>query len=327
MAGNVSAKYCRAAYVVSFGIVTALACWPAAVAALAGRPTCTPDESPWQFLMKASFCVPAGWEPLTRGLALDLFATCTLFGFSLFSDNSSVYDPYWCVGALWVLAYWWFAAGQYALRTYIIVALVTAWAVRYFVLYPWCGWTTGLTEEDWRYDDVRQQLGPPYAGYWIFSLMSLHITPTLLVWGAMLPAGRVITSGGGPLNGWDAIACVGAIAAIALQTVADETLRKHRASGDARTCIAGPWAWSRHPNYLGECCFWTTMSLFAVAAGARDAVLFVGPVLLWLFFRFASTPLMEARSLARRPDYASCYEGVAILVPLPFVSRRAKRRD
>ena len=69
------------------------------------------------------------------------------------------------------------------------------------------------------------------------------------------------------------------------------------------------------------------MSLFAVAAGALDVVLFVGPVLLWLFFRFASAPLMGARSLERRPDYASSYEGVAILVPIPFVSRRAKRRD
>ena len=140
-------------------------------------------------------------------------------------------------------------------------------------------------------------------GYWPFSLSSLHLTPTLLVFGALAPAGAVMLQDEAPpLNVGDLVACVVTLAFLVLEAVADETLRRHRASGAKTTCVRGPWAWSRHPNYLGECGFWSGIYLLARAAGIGDLSYAAGPVALWLFFRFASAPLMEERSRARRRD-------------------------
>ena len=292
---HVSAAFCWCAYITALAVITTAALVLEPQPSLRGR-------------------------PLLRGLIFDVAATAIIYAFSLVADNSSVYDPFWCVLPLWLLAYWRHEATDSA-RALIVMNLVWAWAIRFFVGYPWEGWTRGLDHEDWRYADLRKKLG---KGYWPFSLSSLHLTPTLLVFGALAPAGGVILQENAPpLNSGDIVACAVTVAFLVLEAVADETLRRHR-SRSKSTCVAGPWAWSRHPNYLGECGFWTGIYLFARAAGIGDLSYAAGPVALWLFFRFSSAPLMEERSRARRADFDRVSPS-AILVPLPFLSRKAKQ--
>ena len=292
---HVSAAFCWCAYITALAVITTAALVLEPQPSLRGR-------------------------PLLRGLIFDVAATAIIYAFSLVADNSSVYDPFWCVLPLWLLAYWRHEATDSA-RALIVMNLVWAWAIRFFVGYPWEGWTRGLDHEDWRYADLRKKLG---KGYWPFSLSSLHLTPTLLVFGALAPAGGVILQENAPpLNSGDIVACAVTVAFLVLEAVADETLRRHR-SRSKSTCVAGPWAWSRHPNYLGECGFWTGIYLFARAAGIGDLSYAAGPVALWLFFRFASAPLMEERSSVRRKDY-NAVSPSAIIVPLPFLSRKAKQ--
>jgi len=81
----------------------------------------------------------------------------------------------------------------------------------------------------------------------------------------------------------------------------------------------GVWAWSRHPNYVGEMGFWWGLWLFGVAAApAWWWITRIGPVAITLLFRFASLPLIEARMLARRPAYAERQRRVSMVVPWPF---------
>ena len=292
---HVSAAYCWCAYITALVAITAAALVLEPPPSLQGR-------------------------PLLRGLIADVAATCIVYAFSLFADNSSIYDPYWCVLPLWLMAYWRHEASSDSARGLLVMNLIWAWAIRFFVGYPWDGWTTGLTHEDWRYADLRIKLG---KCYWPFSLSSLHLTPTLLVFGALAPAGAVVVQENAPpLNYGDLVACATTVAFLVLEAFSDETLWRHRARGAKTTCVAGPWAWSRHPNYVGECGFWSGIYLFAWAAGVREPLYAVGPVALWLFFRFASAPLMEARSCARRPDYDAVSPS-AVLVPVPFLSRKA----
>lgn len=292
---HVSAAYCWCAYITALVAITAAALVLEPPPSLRGR-------------------------PLLRGLIFDVAATVIVYAFSLFADNSSVYDPYWCILPLWLLAYWRHEASSDSARGLLVMNLVWAWAIRFFIGYPWEGWTRGLAHEDWRYADLRTKLG---KGYWPFSLSSLHLTPTLLVFGALAPAGAVILrENAPPLNVGDLVAFVVTLAFLVLEAVADETLRRHRTRSKS-TCVAGPWAWSRHPNYLGECGFWTGIYLFSRAAGISDILYAIGPAALWVFFRAASAPLMEERSRARRKDYDAVSPS-AVLVPLPFLSRRAR---
>ena len=239
-AKRVSAGYCWCAYFTALAAITAAALVLEPPTLLQGR-------------------------PLLRGLVYDIAATLVVYAFSFFADNSSVYDPFWCILPLWLLAYWRHEATDSA-RALIVMNLVWAWAIRFFVGYPWEGWTQGLSHEDWRYADLRTKLG---RGYWPFSLSSLHLTPTLLVFGALAPVASVVLQDEAPpLNVGDLVAFVVTLAFLVLEAVADETLRRHRASGAKTTCVRGPWAWSRHPNYLGECGFWVWD--LPVRAGRRN---------------------------------------------------------
>jgi hypothetical protein len=42
-------------------------------------------------------------------------------------------------------------------------------------------------------------------------------------------------------------------------------------AGPGSVMDRGLWAWSRHPNYVGEIGFWFSMALFGVAVSPRDA--------------------------------------------------------
>ena len=159
--------------------------------------------------------------------------------------------------------------------------------------------------------------------YWQVSLVSLHLTPSLLVYCALCPLGRVVLQGSAapPLCALDGVAALLTAAGIALEAIADEQLRSwQRAHPAARTaCRRGLWRFSRHPNYCGECTFWSGLLLFAVAADALRAEpwLAAGAALMWAFFRVASVPLMDARSLGRRSDYVQVMASTSALLLMP----------
>ena len=283
--------------------------------------------------------------PLLNALLITSSATAVVFIFSYLGDNSSVYDPYWVLAPLHLAFIWkaqapggfWF----YEPRETMCILLLWAWALRFIIMVPWEGWTRGLAHEDWRYANIRlqlaevgrQQMASNLAGavlYWSCSLVSLHLTPTLLVFGALCPLGRVVLQGSDapPLCAFDAAAAFVTAAGIAVEAVADEQLRRWQrtrsgagagASAGSASFRAGLWSLSRHPNYFGECLFWSGMLLFAAGAGALQAEwkLAAGPAFMWAFFRLASVPLMDARSLERRVDYADVIASTSALLLLP----------
>ena len=110
---HVSAAFCWCAYITALAVITTAALVLEPQPSLRGR-------------------------PLLRGLIFDVAATAIIYAFSLVADNSSVYDPFWCVLPLWLLAYWRHEATDSA-RALIVMNLVWAWAIRFFVGYPWEG--------------------------------------------------------------------------------------------------------------------------------------------------------------------------------------------
>ena len=68
--------------------------------------------------------------------------------------------------------------------------------------------------------------------------------------------------------------------AIWLEARADKELRRFRLSNPpaGEFLHSGLWAWSRHPNYLGEMGFWWGLWLFALAANPGWWWSVVGPL-------------------------------------------------
>jgi steroid 5-alpha reductase family enzyme len=88
-----------------------------------------------------------------------------------------------------------------------------------------------------------------------------------------------------------------------LESLSDRQLERHR--GDAtqrgRTCRAGLWRYSRHPNYFFEWLSWCSIALCASPAASWLAV--IQPIVMFLLVRFVSgVPFTELQSLKSRGD-------------------------
>jgi steroid 5-alpha reductase family enzyme len=247
-----------------------------------------------------------GHHPLTVALWADVAATLVVFLASMAVGNSSLYDPYWSVAPpVVVLA--WTTGGA---RQIIVDVLVLAWAVR--LTANWAlGWR-GLGHEDWRYVQIREQNRAPW---WLVSLTGIQLMPTLTVFAGLLAVWPAVNHS--KLNVIDAVAAVVTVAAIAIEAVADIQLHRFTADPANRGKIAdrGLWSRSRHPNYLGEIVFWWGLWLFGLAAAPSWWWTVAGPILMVLLFAFVSVPMMDRRSLARRPDYAEHMRRVPALLP------------
>ena len=259
--------------------------------------------------------------PSTGRLWLDTFvadvlATLVVFGFSRGYRNSSFYDAYWSVIPPLMLFYWLgrAPAGVDQLRCWLITIVVLAWAIR--LTGNWVYGFPGLHHEDWRYPMLRER-----AGRFEFpvDLFAIHLIPTVQVFAGMLPVYVAVTHPG-PGIGWLAwVAFVIGLSAVALEFVADLQLHRfvaQRKPGQAMD--RGLWAWSRHPNYFGEVSFWFALALFGLSAAPDQWWwLFIGALLMLALFLGASIPMMEQRSLARRPEYQSVIDRVPRFVPRP----------
>jgi steroid 5-alpha reductase family enzyme len=261
------------------------------------------------------------WGPSTGQLWLDTFiadvlATLVVFVFSRAYRNSSFYDAYWSVAPPLLLFYWWSQgdADVDQLRCWLVGTVVVLWAIR--LTLNWVYAFPGLHHEDWRYPMFKER-----AGRWEFvaDLGAIHLIPTAQVFIGMLPVYVAVTRPGSG-QAWVAfVAFVIGLSAVALEFVAD--LQMHRFVRDrtsGQTMDRGLWGWSRHPNYFGEFSFWFALGLFGVAAAPAEAWwLMLGAVAILAMFLGASIPMMEARSLERRPAYQDVIDRVSRFVPWP----------
>jgi steroid 5-alpha reductase family enzyme len=274
------------------------------------------------FAYLIAVCVGAGWLVWGPGtghmwldtLIADVLATVVIFVFSRLYRNSSFYDAYWSVIPPLLLIYWWSQSGVNELRCWLIAVVVMVWAVR--LTANWVYAFPGLHHEDWRYPMLRAS-----AGRWSFlaDLVAIHLIPTLLVFLGMLPAYVAVTRPGGDVGWLTAIACVVGLAAVALELIAD--MQMHRFTRNRRpgeVMDRGLWSWSRHPNYFGEFSFWLSLALFGIAVSPADAWwLSLGAVGMLGMFLGSSIPMMEQRSLRRRPEYQGVIARVSRFVPRP----------
>lgn len=260
-----------------------------------------------------------------RAAAADVIATAVIFAFSLGLDCSSLYDPYWSVAPLaigiWLLLLPEAAAVPLARRV-LIAVLLGAWAVR--LTANWIRGWRGFAEEDWRYINLRRTTG---RAYWLVSFLGLHLFPTVSVFLGLLPLFPALGQSApfvplvepAPFGLLDGLAAGVTAAALLLEAVADEQLRAfrrvHAASGPI--CDRGVWGLCRHPNYLGEIGFWWGLFLFGVAAHP-EGLWRTGLGALWITLMFAliTLPMMDRRSLARRPGYREHMRRLPALLPL-----------
>lgn len=265
--------------------------------------------------------VAVGWAmdgdpPLLVTAVADAVATLAIFGASARHDNSSIYDPYWSVAPVPIVAAWLASATPEAssIRGALAATLVLAWSVRltWSCLDRW----RSLADEDFRYREIRARTG---RGYWAASLFTIHLLPTAWVFLGLLPLFPAVALSARPLGWLDAAAALLTGGAILLEGSADAQLRRFLATRTDRTetLERGLWALSRHPNYLGEVLFWWGIWLFGFAADPDWWWTAAGPLAITALFTFVSVPWMDRHLEALHPGWGARRGKVPALWPLP----------
>jgi steroid 5-alpha reductase family enzyme len=257
------------------------------------------------------------WPPLAALALADGAATLVVFLFSVVTNNSSLYDPYWSVAPLPIALFWLLQPGADGLvnpRHLLIFTLVCLWAVR--LTFNWASRWQGLAHEDWRYQDIRRQTG---RWYWPVSFLGIHLMPTVLVFLGCLALWPNLSDHGTPLGILDLLATLVTLAAILCETIADLQMERfRRLPADERgSWPPGLWRFSRHPNYFGEVLFWWGLYLFVLSAHPTFWWTIVGPLAILLLFVGISIPLMERHLLARYPTYVEYQRRISPFIPWP----------
>jgi steroid 5-alpha reductase family enzyme len=249
------------------------------------------------------------------GLIADLLATLVIFGFSRAHHNSSFYDAYWSVLPPLLAIYWWSESTPDVneLRAWLVIGVILVWAIR--LTGNWIYAFPGLHHEDFRYAQLREGKGRAEL---LVDLFAIHVIPTLQVFLGMIPVYVAVTRTGRDVGWLDVVAVVVGLAAVALSFFADlQMYRFARTKQPGEIMDRGLWSWSRHPNYFGEFSFWLALGLFGLATTPSDWWVLIGAVAMFALFEGASIPMMEERSLARRPGYQDVIDRVPKFVPRP----------
>jgi steroid 5-alpha reductase family enzyme len=102
-----------------------------------------------------------------------------------------------------------------------------------------------------------------------------------------------------------------------IEACADQQKANWKAEpGDGPVMDRGLWAWSRHPNYFGDACFW--WGVYLVASGSGKPAWTIGSPALMTWLLVAGTGARRTERMhADDPDYEAYQRRVSFFVPRP----------
>ncbi len=250
-------------------------------------------------------------------LIADIIATFVIYSFSVYFKNSSFYDPYWSVIPPFI-AFFWLAKSNYVINTpsILLMTAVLFWSLR--LTYNWMKTWDGLHHEDWRYIDMRNNLGNSFEI--IGNLGGIHFFPTFIVFFCCMPMAQNFSQS----YNWTIFLGFGlCIIGVLLEIISDKQLHAFRKIYPSGTGIieTGLWNYSRHPNYYGEIMFWWGIFVFGYSFTGLNYLL-LAPIAMTAMFWYASIPWIEIKILRTRPQYEDYQKRVHILFPEITILKR-----
>lgn len=250
---------------------------------------------------------------LMAAALMTVTATLVIYVTTALLSDVSIYDPYWSVAPPVMLLAVIIKYGLWNANAIALLALIGAWSMR--LTANWYETYRGLGHEDWRYAMYRKKLPAPL--FELLSFVGLQLMPTVVVYAGFVSALYAVRE---PV--FRPLCALGAcimLAAILLEYVSDNAIHRFlRDHGEERrTCDISVWAYSRHPNYLGEMLFWT--GLYAYFAVLCPAIWYrgLGFLSIIVLFLFVSIPMMEKHNAERRADYDEYKARTSVLLPFP----------
>jgi steroid 5-alpha reductase family enzyme len=226
--------------------------------------------------------------------------------------NASVVDPGWAGGLALLGALYGILGSGWGPRRTLIAAMALIWGLRLagYLLFTR---VIGHPEEG-RYIELRRQwrTNIPFKFFLFFEfqgvLCVVLATPFLLAAMNTRPALSVL----------EIVSAILWLVAMVGEAIADAQLNafKNDALNRGKTCQAGLWKYSRHPNYFFEWLIWVAFALFAFASPLGYLALFCPVLMLYFLFKVTGIPATEAQALRTRgEEYRSYQQTTSAFVP------------
>ena len=201
-------------------------------------------------------------------------------------------------------------------RPLILAILIGVWAIRLgsFLF-------NRITQDgsDSRFDEIKPNFGRflvtwSLQGLWVFVTAAAALTA--MTSGNQTPIGLIGLAG---IGLW--------VVGFIIEVLADSQKRAFRSNPHNRNTFiqTGLWAYSRHPNYLGEILLWTGVAILAFPAlqGWQLATL-VSPIFVFLLLtRVSGIPMLEAKADKRWADNEE-YQTYKANTPVLFPNFKSK---
>ena len=253
---------------------------------------------------------------LAAGAALGLLAVMACAWLTQRAlNNAGWIDVFWTLGtgAAAVALSLWPIAGPANARQGLVAVLAAGWSLR-LVLYI-AGRVARSRGEDRRYLDMRRRWGDDFQAR-LLPFVLVQAPVGWLLAAAIALAARAPWPAPTPSNltPFDLLGAAILVLAVGGETLADEQMRRFKASSPLNDAILdrGLWAWSRHPNYFFEWLGWTA---YPVILMAHPAVYPLGwaawgaPILMYLVLDHGTgVPPLEAAMLQSRGDTFRAYQ-------------------
>jgi len=228
------------------------------------------------------------------------------------TGNAGIVDLGWTllVGALGVF----FAATAdgFGPRRWAAAVMVAAWSLR-LSGYLWFGRLAGQPEEG-RYRKLRAQWGDAAARKFFVFFQYQAAAAVLFALPIMGAAHHTVPA----WTSFDTAAVLLWLVAVTNTALADGQLARFKAeaSNRGRTCRAGWWKYSRHPNYFFEWLHWCSYVLLAIGSAWMWLSAGVALAMLYFLLRVTGIPPTEAQALASRGDeYRRYMQTTSAFVP------------
>ncbi|NNG39112.1 DUF1295 domain-containing protein [Flexivirga sp. ID2601S] len=195
-------------------------------------------------------------------------------------------------------------------RRVALAVLVTAWAARLAIH---IGRRSRPHDDDPRYVRMTQGRSTLATALRVFGLQGL------IQWivSAPIQVVAVTSDPGGALVVLAVLGVVVAVAGLVIEAVADAQLTNYKQQQPRPPILdTGLWAWSRHPNYFGDACFWVGVYLVACAAWPGVATVLSPAIMVGLLVWGSGARLLE-KAMADRPGYAEYRSRTPMFVMRP----------
>ena len=227
-------------------------------------------------------------------------------------QNVTIVDSLWGLGFVLIAWITYFSAGGFMDRSLLIAVLVSFWGLRLCAYLSIRNWGKG---EDPRYGLWRKKSGDRF---WIVSLFKVFLLQALFMWVISLVLQFGQLSSVPNRFTWLDVFGVGIWSiGFIFESIGDWQLSHFKAdpANKGKVMDKGLWAYTRHPNYFGECLIWWGF-FFITLSNPNNWWTVISPLIITIvLLKMTGIPLTEETIVKTRPGYEDYIRRTSAFIP------------